>query len=513
MPIPLPPMDPVLARDYPRALRDAYRNAVRSGALPERHQHLLRLGEMSIAYFGSLAFADYRRARHGDPDPRVEGFLASTSRFTMGQYLALFRLTQRALGRPEIFELKRHEVNVRLKHAQRWVSAVRAIEYAQKIGASDIGRVVDEGLKQPTKGVRWLAFWDELVAYRNHIAHADANGWPLDAVGYFEAMTSPLEAALIEALRTEYIGYVLLEYPIAELADVRRSRDGWVQRFDGEYHGVPLLEEVVRDKPPDAWESQVGCMYVLQGANGKWSPYAEFCDLRDGVPKAISSTNVPDAAISSAVPPGQSLDGATGTESTPETVNPPRGHVGPGPGSHGVSATDTTRPAPDQELRRDGHGSTPTPPTDSRPQPTLSSAAGAAEIEPGASTIRHAGPLRTATSDNRTAETPAADPWFPSFSPWMLWGVLSFGLLAGVGFLVTATRIRDVALRNAGLAYSLASLFVLVAATIIGDSDDYPTWDVIVVSVVFATWLISTVHALWVNPRVKRERADSLGNS
>ena len=64
----------------------------------------------------------------------------------MGQYVGLFRLTQKALGRAEIFGLRRHEVNVRLEQAQRWISAVRAVEFAKRVGASDIRRVVDEGL-------------------------------------------------------------------------------------------------------------------------------------------------------------------------------------------------------------------------------------------------------------------------------------------------------------------------------------------------------------------------------
>ena len=77
-------------------------------------------------------------------------------------------------------------------------------------------------------------------------------------------MTPPLEAALVEALTTEYIGDVLLGYPTAELIDVRRSPDGWVQRFDGEYHGVPLLEQTTRAEPPKRWETEVGCTYVLE---------------------------------------------------------------------------------------------------------------------------------------------------------------------------------------------------------------------------------------------------------
>ena len=121
-----------------------------------------------------------------------------------------------------------------------------------------------------------MQFWDDLVAYRNQIAHADANGWPIDASGYFDAMAPPLEAALVEALTTEYIGDVLLGYPTAELVDVRRSRGAWIQRFDGEYHGVPLLEEVMRAEPPEPWETEVGCTYVLELSDHGWTPHSRL---------------------------------------------------------------------------------------------------------------------------------------------------------------------------------------------------------------------------------------------
>ena len=283
----LPVVDPILARDYPRPIREAYRSALRRPSLAERHQQLLRLGEIALAHLASLAFADYRRSRAGDADEKVEEYLRSTKRFTMGQYVAVFRQTQRALGRQEIFGLKRYEVNVRLENAQRWISAVRAVEHAQKIGATDVRRVVDEGLRQPAKGVRWLAFWDELVTYRNRIAHADAHGWPIDAVGYYDAMAPVLEAALVDALRTEYISDVLLEYPVSDLVEVRRSSSGWVQRFDGEYHGVPLMEEVVRDAPPEPWESEIGCPYVLERAGSGWSPHSRYFDLSLAVPAPL----------------------------------------------------------------------------------------------------------------------------------------------------------------------------------------------------------------------------------
>ncbi len=88
--------------------------------------------------------------------------------------------------------------------------------------------------------------------------HADDKGWPVDAPGYYEVMTPLLEAALVEALRTEYIAHVLLEYPVAELLSARRSRDGWSLRLDGEYRGAPLITEVSTKEPPETWQSDLG---------------------------------------------------------------------------------------------------------------------------------------------------------------------------------------------------------------------------------------------------------------
>jgi DNA uptake protein ComE-like DNA-binding protein len=237
-----------------------------------------------------LAFADYRRSRADDPDRAVEEFIAANRRFTLGQFLEMFRLTQKALGRSEIFGIKRHEVNVRLDSAMRWVSAVRAVEYAQRVGAADVERVIAEAAKEPAKAVRWLTFWTEFVTYRNRIAHADSSGWPIDAKGYFHAMVGPLEAALVEALRTEYIEDVILEYPIAELIDIHRVTAGWRQRFDGEYHGVPLLEEIERPDPPQGWESEVGHRYVLQHGQDGWLPHSRSFDLLEGAPPSVAAS-------------------------------------------------------------------------------------------------------------------------------------------------------------------------------------------------------------------------------
>jgi hypothetical protein len=93
-------------------------------------------------------------------------------------------------------------------------------------------------------------------------------------------MTPLLEAALVEALRTEYIAHVLLEYPIAELLSVGRARDGWVLRLDGEYRGAPLITEVSTAMPPEAWQSELRAKYILAPANGSWAVYSRFYDLR-----------------------------------------------------------------------------------------------------------------------------------------------------------------------------------------------------------------------------------------
>lgn len=496
-----PSLDPVLARDYPRALRNSYRNVLRRDSRAERHQQLLRLGEASVAYLASLTFADYRRTFASDPDPHVEEFLGSRTRFTMGQYLRLFRLTQRALGHPELFGLKSYEVNVQLEHAQRWVTAVRAIEYAQKVGASDIQRVVEEGLEQGTKCVRWLTFWDELVAYRNQVAHADANGWPLDATGYFEVMTPTLEAALVDALRTDYISHVLLEYPTAQLLDVRRSREGWVQRFDGEYHGVPLLEEVVRESPPEPWESDVACTYILHKRKAGWLPHSRFYDLGHGVPEALSPRAAGRAAATPAAPQ---------PTTAPDTTTVSRGDSAshraadlPHSGEQANPLTTDSRAALD-----DGPGviragrEPPNTVSEAREQASRyhSSHPPASDIALSSDEVAKARP-----DDSRAgAASPA---WVPSFSPWMLWGILSFGLLSGVGFLVIASRVRDVKLRNAAIAYGAAAVTVLVLAGIVGDSDAYPVLNAIAIILLFGTWFVSTIHAFAVNPRVRRQRA------
>jgi hypothetical protein len=97
--------------------------------------------------------------------------------------------------------------------------------------------------------------------------------------------------------------------------------------------------------------------------------------------------------------------------------------------------------------------------------------------------------------------------WHLSFSPWMLWGILSFGLLAWVGFVVAAARTNDSGLRTVAIPYGVAAAIVFAVTLIVGDSEDYPVLDAIGVIVLFGTWAVSTIHAFVVNPRVRRLRS------
>ncbi len=187
-------LDAVLAKDYPKPIRELYQGVVRKSHPSDRHRQLLRLGEASLTYLAALGFADYRRARVHDPVPEVEKAASNVGRATTGDYLRLFRISQRALGQEQIFGIRRYEIDAKLEYAQRLVEAVKAVEHAQRIGAQDVQRAVDEGLRQPVKTVRWLGFWNHFVEYRNRVIHADDKAWPVDAGGYYEVMTPLLEA-------------------------------------------------------------------------------------------------------------------------------------------------------------------------------------------------------------------------------------------------------------------------------------------------------------------------------
>src|SRR3954447_15858403 len=145
------PMDPVLARDYPRQIRETYVAALRKANASERHHQLLRLGEVSLAHLASLAFADYRQARTESPDPAVEGLLSSLNRVTLGEYLQLFRLSQKATGRPEIFGIKRYEVNTKLERAADLAAAIQAVDYAKRVGATSVRAAIEQGLPIASK--------------------------------------------------------------------------------------------------------------------------------------------------------------------------------------------------------------------------------------------------------------------------------------------------------------------------------------------------------------------------
>jgi hypothetical protein len=462
-------MHPVIAKDYPRAIREAYVGALRKSHASERHQHLLRFGEVSLAHLASLALADYRQARRDHPDEGVENWLAGRTRVTTGQYLELFRITQKALGRPEIFGIKRYEVNAKLDHAARLSAAIGAIDYAQRVGARNVRAAIDEGVRERHKAVRWLPFWTDFVEYRNRIVHADDKGWPIDAEGYFDLMTPFLEAALIEALTTEYIAHVLLEYPVARLTDVTRIGESWALMFDGEYRGAPLMCEVLQNEPPETWQAEVGADYVLgRQADSAWYLYARFWDLkRDSAP--------PKPLEARGEPATQSV--------SPSTLWAPPSQPAPHAGPERPIASDPPQ--------------SPSPPL---PNPVRHHQAPPLPPPPPPRTLGVAPPPYPRTAPSTT------DAWFPSFSPWMLWGILSFGLLAPIGFLVAATRIRDTRTRNWGLFYSAITLVILVFAGIKGDSGRYPVLDGLFATLLMAEWAGSTVHAFVINPRIRRER-------
>jgi hypothetical protein len=517
----IPATDATLARDYPKDLRDAYRAVIRRTSAYERHQQLLRLGEVSLAHLASLAFADYRRSRSDDPDAKVEELIGTIPRFTLGQYLALFRLTQKSLGRSEIFGIKRHEVNVRLDDARRWMGAIRAVEYARRIGASDIPKVIAEGAPEPVKAIRWLTFWEEFVAYRNRIAHADSAGWPIDAEGYFDAMVGPLESALVEALRTEYIDFVLLEYPVAALIDIRRSRKGWSQRFDGEYRGVPLLVEIERDEPPQAWESEVGCSYVLQHPPPNWLPHSRFFDLREGPPPSLVTASEPHVPHEVLGPHSGMLSG-TPIETAQEVHSPlasepaPRAkQAQPATGARGPTA----HPTDEAPLEHTGDARFDAP-ADARFNAPAEIPFNAPAEVPSARAV--APPPQRFLSEGSTTSTQRSPNHAISsrsrsrisFSPWILWAILSLGLLAWVGFLFTADRVDDARLRVSGFIY-----FMLAAATVacalIAGGEKHPhgvagVANTLGAILLFGTWATSTVHGLLANPRVQDARRQQM---
>ncbi len=124
----------------------------------------------------------------------------------------------------------------------------------------------------------------------------DDKSWPVDAIGYYEVMTPLLESALVEALRTEYIAHVLLEYPVARLVSVERSYDAWSLRFDGEHRGAPLITQVSTESPPRAWQSEFDRKYVLTRANGGRTVYSRFYDLRAGeLPSTLRAVETPSS--------------------------------------------------------------------------------------------------------------------------------------------------------------------------------------------------------------------------
>jgi hypothetical protein len=94
---------------------------------------------------------------------------------------------------------------------------------------------------------------------------------------------------------------------------------------------------------------------------------------------------------------------------------------------------------------------------------------------------------------------PGSGNWFPGFPAWMLWGVLTAGLYAFVGFLSAAAAIGDRRLRNWGLGYALATALVLVYGWIVVTGTS-----AVATAALVALWVTTTLHAIGVGGRARR---------
>lgn len=285
---------------YPRNLRDAYDSVDDAEAASEsRHSRLLfDLGEASLAYLASLAFADYRRGSWDAPDPTVEALIAGKRHLTLGEYQTLFEKAHHVSARrsASVFVLDLAKARLDLPQAAHFIAAKREIAQACQVGPIDNLRyVIDRSQRTQTSAVKWSQFWQEFVHYRNYFGHRkDHDRWPRRHPDYWELMTPIVEQALLEVLTAKPAQDVLVEYPVAALERVTVAGGQYVHHLVGRYMGsalrveIPLADHVERQWPLNG-EAQAKPEFVLShGQDGEWAVYAPFVNFETTVPPPLA---------------------------------------------------------------------------------------------------------------------------------------------------------------------------------------------------------------------------------
>ena len=296
-----------LLQEAPAQIRDAYRSAISDASPASRHAQLCVLGEVGLAYIGSVGVSEYRSRR--GRDDKIESAFGHMRKCSLGDFLELIRLGVKA-GVPVLEPFGGGQPD--LPRCRRFAAGVEGVKEAVRLGARNVVPSVERRLSGKAKKLRWLGFWEQFAFYRNRaVGHSASHGWPVGQPEYYETLVPLLEEALVEALTTEAAESVFRGYTVASLLTVERRGGEHVSRVSGEHLGVPFQSELAATAgaPPAAHEpgSALLLSYTADEGPAVLGPFIDL--LRDGPPEALREPPAVRARGHAAPAPPQFLFG------------------------------------------------------------------------------------------------------------------------------------------------------------------------------------------------------------
>jgi L-threonine kinase len=302
----------LLYRDFPAHVRNSYGEVARIREWSNRHTGLLALAETVLSYLASLCLSDYR-TRAEAPSRRVESLLERSRgrNLTFGLLLELLRESVGAVVDPLIPGPESFPSST-LEHVQRFGVAVDALQAAvdglsvdSLPAALNVGVHVERGLDGGGKELGWWGGWQQLVSYRNRVAHPGQHRWPVHSNGYWDLMGPLLHEALVELLVHSEISEPILTHPVVNVTRISSDEDGKVSHsVYGEERGIWFERTIVAPEPVTErwtephWKATEASAFILEPDADTYAIRSPFWDLRNGLPPAIDLEPAPGRAES-----------------------------------------------------------------------------------------------------------------------------------------------------------------------------------------------------------------------
>jgi predicted NBD/HSP70 family sugar kinase len=254
----------------PRRLGERAWKVYESPNVERRHHEALLLLQESVLHLASLAFAAYRRSHLSDPNELVEQILLRYDQPWTRDYAELLRQSLAASSSPRLLETRKVSLRTAAQLARSVEVLGHAIHTSDRPTSLRVGPLLDHEFRQGGSQVlKWDAFLNLVVDYRNGVAHADRTKWT-DVSDFYEQFAPLLESVAIEFLCSPEVHKALVRYPTSVLRAVAQASDGRCdQSFVVDAEGrdqrwvVTTNEPVTASWPDSRWSGEIGGRFLL----------------------------------------------------------------------------------------------------------------------------------------------------------------------------------------------------------------------------------------------------------